>query len=251
MIPAPAFNQNLLINKLRRSTALSAEEGEALNALPWRSQHFAREKPIVLAGQRPTRCFLVMDGFVASSKVTNDGIEGVTAIHIAGDMPDLFGLYLDIMDTDMRAASPCTVAFVDHSAVKELCNTYPRLNGALWRLTLVDAAVLREWVINVGHRPARARLAHFFCEVMLRLGEVGRASNLTCRLPFTQLALGQIAGMSTVHLNRSLQDLRSAKLIRFDGQTLEILDFDGLATEADFQSDYLHLPASPGVRNLS
>jgi len=247
MIPAPAFNQNLLINKLRRSTALSAEEGEALNALPWRSQEFARGKPIVLAGQKPTRSFLVMDGFVVSSKATTDGIEGVTAIHIAGDMPDLFGLYLEIMDTDMRAASSCTVAFVDHAAVKGLCNAYPRLNGALWRLTLVDAAVLREWVINAGHRPARARLGHVFCEVMLRLGEVGRAPNLTCHLPFTQLALAEVTGMSTVHLNRSLQDLRSAKLIRFDGQTLEILDFDGLAAESDFQPDYLHLPASPNL----
>jgi Crp-like helix-turn-helix domain len=112
----------------------------------------------------------------------------------------------------------CTVAYVDHTAIRELCAAYPRLNRALWRWTLVDAAVLREWIINVGHRPALARLAYVFCEVMLRQNEVGRAFNNACAFPFTQLALAEVTGMSTVHLNRSLQELRGRKLIKFDGQ---------------------------------
>jgi CRP-like cAMP-binding protein len=202
-------------------------------------------KSIVRRGDKPTRCFLIKDGFVSSAKSTNQGNDGITGIHIAGDMPDLFGLHLEIMDTDMRAATECTVAFVDHTAIRELCDDYPRLNRALWRLTLVDAAILREWIINVGHRPALVRLAHVFCEVMLRQNEVGRAFNNVCALPFTQLTLAEVTGMSTVHLNRSLQELRARKLIKFDGETLQILDFEALMEEADFEVDYLHLHHVP------
>lgn len=245
MIPAPVFDKHLLISKLRRTSSISDEEALALNDMPWRTQRYARGKRIVAAGQKPTSSFLIMDGFATSSKPTAAGNEGVTAIHIAGDMPDLFGLYLQVIDTNMRAASECSIAFVDHSAVKHVIAAYPRLNGALWRMTLVDAAVLREWIINVGHRPSRARLAHLFCEVMLRLGEVDRAIDMTCQFPFTQAALGEVTGMSAVHMNRSLQDLRTAELINFDGRTLKILDFAALAEEGDFDAEYLHLPGSP------
>ena len=233
--------QNTLVRKLQRNLPLSKGEVAAVKALPWRVENLPRGKQIVFAGEKPTRSFTVLDGFVTSSKTTRQGISGVTGIHIPGDMPDLFGLYLEVMDIDMQAASPCTVAFVDHLAVKALCAAYPKLNGALWRLTLVDAAILREWIINMGHRPSTARLAHFFCEIMLRMREVGRAKNDRCHFPFTQAALADLTGMSTVHLNRSLQELRGAKLVSFDGRELGVPDLAGLQKKADFQMDYLHL----------
>jgi CRP-like cAMP-binding protein len=242
-MPAPVFDQGSLVLKLQRTTELGEDERAALMALPWQKQQLAAGKPIVRRGDKPTRCFLVMDGFVNSVKATENGLEAVTSVHMAGDMPDLFGLYLEVMDIDMRTASPSEIAFVDHAAVKQVCAAYPKINGAFWRMTLVDAAVLREWIVNVGHRSAVSRLAHFFCEIMLRQNEVERVSNWTCALPFTQVVLGEVTGMSVVHLNRSLQELRGEKLVKFNGQTLQILDFEGLVARADFQADYLHLPS--------
>lgn len=238
---AIATASELLIGKLLKKTKLPSADIEAIEHLPWRTDRIVRGTSIVRRGQRPTRCFLLVNGFVVSSKQLANGLEPVTGLHVAGDMPDLFGLHLETMDTDMWAASDCTVAFVDHAPVKALCSSSSVLNAGLWRFTLEAAAITREWVVNVGHRQARPRLAHLFCEVLTRLSVVERAPELTCDFPFTQASIGDITGMSVVHVNRSLKELRSARLISFSGGVLSVLDWSGLAAEADFEEDYLHL----------
>lgn len=229
-----------LIEKILLITRLCEDERVALSALPFHTCSLRPGKTIISVGDRPTSCFIILAGFVTSSKISGTSSAGYTGIHIAGDMPDLFGLYLDEMDIDMRAASGCTLAFVEHAAVRRLCGDHPRLNGALWRLTLTDAAVLREWIINVGHRDAIVRLAHLFCEIHMRMLEVGLAPGDVCDFPFTQAELADATGMSTVHVNRSLQQLRALKLVSFDGKKLAILDWAGLAAQGDFQANYLH-----------
>jgi len=230
-----------LVDKIQRTMSLNEEDRLAVAALPWRTQRLQRGATIVSRGDRPTNCFLVHSGFVIASKHIANGVEAVSGLFVPGDMPDLFGLYLDVMDTDMRAATDCTIALVDHGAVKRVCSQYPKLNAAFWQQTLLASAILREWVITVGHRSAHARLAHLFCEVMVRMTEVGLSSDFRCPFPFTQVAISEISGMSIVHVNRSLQELRGAGLISFDGKELEIRNWDGLKLVADFQDDYLHL----------
>lgn len=113
--------------------------------------------------------------------------------------------------------------------------------AALWRETLIDAAIFREWVVNVGARPARPRLAHLFCEHFDRLRSVGLAENDGFTLPMTQAELAHATGMTPVHVNRSLKELRAAGLIAFEDRFLRILDWPQLQKVAGYESRYLHM----------
>ena len=157
-----------------------------------------------------------------------------------GDMPDLHSLHFDVMDCDMWAVTDCRLGFIDHSAMQRLCAEQPRVAAALWRATVVDAAIYRQWVTNLGQRPAINRLAHLLCEMMLRMDAIGRVRDSTCALPITQADLSDASGLSVVHVNRTLQDLREMKLISFARGQLTIHDWDALAGLADFRPEYLH-----------
>jgi CRP-like cAMP-binding protein len=124
--------------------------------------------------------------------------------------------------------------------MRDLCKAQPRLAAAFWRETLIDASIFREWVTNVGRRNAYARLAHVLCELLVRLRAVGLAEDDACELPMTQGEIGDATGISTVHVNRTLQELRGDGLITLKGEKLTVLDWDRLKKAADFDPTYLH-----------
>jgi len=133
------------------------------------------------------------------------------------------------------------VAFIRHEAINDLCERHFRIARAFWRQTLSDAAIYREWVVNVGRRQAPHALAHLLCEFVVRMRAVGLANGRECDLPQTQAELGDAMGISTVHVNRTLQQLRSADLIRLQGGRLTVLDWEGLKEMGEFDATYLHL----------
>ena len=155
-------------------------------------------------------------------------------------MPDLQSLHLEVLDITVTTLTPCKVGFVQHEAMRELCARFPRLSDAFWRETLVAAAVFREWVMNVGRRQAYARIAHVFCEWMTRMEAIGLAADNTCEFPMTQNELADATGMTTVHVNRTLQRLRAEGLIELTGSKLTILDWERLQQVGDFDPTYLH-----------
>jgi CRP-like cAMP-binding protein len=122
-----------------------------------------------------------------------------------------------------------------------LNRAHPRLGEELWRVNLVEASIYREWVVNVAQREALSRIAHLFCETMLRMQDAGLTKGGTCPFPVTQADLGEMTGLSQVHINRTLQSLREQDLISFGRGTLTIRDWDALVELGDFRSDYLHL----------
>ena len=231
-----------LIGKLARVLDLDAAERSALSAVPIQQAEVPADGEILHEGDRSSRCFMVLEGVTCTSQMVEGGRRQITSFHIAEDMPDLHGLHLDVMDCDMWAVTGCTLGYIEHGAIRQLCAAQPRIAAALWRLTVVDAAIYRQWVTNLGQRPAINRLAHFFCEMMLRMEAIGRAEDLTCALPITQADLSDASGLSTVHVNRTLQELREMGLITFARGSLTIHDWDSLALLADFRPDYLHLP---------
>jgi CRP-like cAMP-binding protein len=115
------------------------------------------------------------------------------------------------------------------------------LGRLLWRDTLVDSAIFREWVVNVGRRTAYERIAHLLCELMTRLRAMDLAQGDTCELPVTQAELADATGLSAVHTNRTLQELRAEGLIRLEGRVLTALDWEGLKGAGGFDPAYLHL----------
>ena len=202
-----------LIRKLESIAALSDDERRALMELPMSARDIRADQDIVREGDRPSQCCLVIDGFLARYKLTPRGKRQIMAFHTPGDNPDLQSLHLRTMDHSLGTLSPGRVAFIPHEPLRALCTGFPRLAGLFWRDTLIDAAIFREWMVGIGRRSAYSRIAHVFCEVLVRLEAVGLTQDRSCAFPITQSELGDALGLSTVHVNRVLQELRADDLI--------------------------------------
>jgi CRP-like cAMP-binding protein len=231
-----------LLAKLERQFDLSPEERAAVAALPSRVVPVAPDERLHAAGDRPDSCLVVLDGLISSSRDIEDGKRQIMSFYVKGDMPDLRTLHLGLIDCDVFAMSPGRVAVVSHGDLRRLLDAQPRIAAALWRSTLVIAAIYREWIVNIGHRSALARVAHLMCEMMTRLESVGLAQGSTCDLPLTQAHLSAATGLSAVHVNRTLQELRRRGLLAFGNGRLSIPDRAALAQVAHFRPDYLYLP---------
>jgi CRP-like cAMP-binding protein len=234
----------LMIRKLESIFRLSDEEKQALQDLPVQLQIYKADQDIVRIGDSPSQCCLLVEGYVSLYKLTDRGKRQIMAFYVPGDMPDLQSLHLQVLDNSLATATPCTVGFIQHEDLRRLCERYPRITAALWRETLVDASIFREWVLNVGRRDAFTRMAHLLCELRMKLKVVGLAENDTFELPFTQVELADAIGTSTVHVNRVLQDLRAKGLIRSYGARLTIPDWEKLKETAGFDPLYLHLKSN-------
>jgi CRP-like cAMP-binding protein len=230
-----------LIRRLEIFFALTESEKEALLNLPLQVTTLRADQDIVREGDRPTRSCVLLEGFACTSKVTAEGKRQITAFHIPGDIPDLQSLHLEVLDSSLGTLTPCKVGFIQHEALHQLCDRHPRIARALWRETLIDASIFREWTVNVGRREAYARIAHILCELMARLEAVGLTKDHTCEIPITQNELADATGLSNVHVNRVLQELRGDNLIIFKGSTLEIPDREKLNKAGEFDPTYLHL----------
>ena len=230
-----------LIRKLERGLRLIDEERAALESLPVRVEQIRTDQDIVREGDRRASCFVLLEGVAAALKRTGTGKRQIMTFHIAGDIPDLQGLHISRLDNTVSTLTPCKVAFVDHDALVDLCARFPRITNALWRETLTDAAIFKEWVLNVGRRDAYAGVAHLICEVVTRMRAVGLVHDDRCAFPMTQNELADAVGISAVHVNRTLQELRAAGLITLGRGKLHILDWEGLKQAGDFAPDYLYL----------
>jgi CRP-like cAMP-binding protein len=230
-----------LIRKLESITDLTEAERAALLHLPLSVRSLKADADIVREQDRPSQCCLVLEGFLFRYKILPAGKRQIFSFHIAGDIPDLQSLHLTVMDHNVATLVPSTVGFIPHHAIRELCLAQPRLAGILWRDTLIDAAVFREWMAGIGRRSAYARIAHLFCELYLRLKAVGLIKDLTFELPITQAGIADALGLSTVHVNRSLQELRAANLISLRGGRLTVRSWERLQQAGEFDPTYLHL----------
>jgi CRP-like cAMP-binding protein len=230
-----------LVRKLRSVFSLSEEERAAVETLPVQIAEFGARHEIVREGQRPTRCFFILEGLTCLYQTTEKGNRQIVGVQVAGDIPDLQSLHLPLLDFNAATLSAVKLGFMPHSAVKDLCERYPRINNALWRSSLVDAAIFRAWVTNIGQRPAYSRTAHFLCEMIVRHAAVGKSDRRAIAFPVTQSELADALGLSIVQVNRSLQKLRTDGLIQLKDGVLKALDWNALRIAAEFEASYLHL----------
>jgi CRP-like cAMP-binding protein len=236
--------EHALFSKLARNLDLSEAEAVAIRAIPVEVVPVKADQNISREGERPSRSCLVLEGVVCSSKVAAGGKRQIMALHIAGDGPDLHSLHLKLLDSDIWAITDGRLAYIAHQDLRALNRQHPRLGEDLWRTTLVEGAIYREWMVNVGQREALSRMAHLFCETMLRMEEAGLGQNGTCPFPVTQADLSEMTALSPVHVNRTLQTLRAQNLISIGKGSLTIHNWDRLVAVGDFRSDYLHLPTA-------
>ena len=232
---------DVLIRKLESIGTLSEEERQAIQSLPMRIHILGARQDIVRDGEQPTQCCLILDGWVCRYKLLSQGKRQILSFHIAGDMPDLKGLHAHTMDYGLSTVKHATVAFIARESLRELTARFPSLATLLWRDTLLDAAVVRAWMTGMGRRTAFERIGHLFCELYLKLRAVGLAGDYRCPLPVTQMDLADALGLTPVHINRVLREMRSRALITLRHQTLVIEAWDDLLQASEFDPTYLYL----------
>jgi CRP-like cAMP-binding protein len=235
----PPELQRLLL-KLDSIAELMPEDRDALTSLPLRLKSIPQDADIIREGDRPSESCLLLEGFCCRYKIVGEGKRQILSFHTPGDIPDLQSIYLKTMDHSIVALVPSKVAFIPHQNLIDLTRRYPRIAAAFWRDTLIDAAIFREWMVGLGRRDAYQRIAHLFCEMALRIKAVGLANNGSYDLPVTQAELGDALGLSNVHVNRVLMDLRKNKLISLRSTTITIIDWEQLKRAGDFDPLYLH-----------
>jgi CRP-like cAMP-binding protein len=242
---SPQPMTHLLLRKLNSIATLDHEDQIAVDRLPLQLTDLKADQDIVREGDRPKRSCFLLSGMACWFKMTGEGRRQILSFQISGDLPDMQSIHLSTLDSTLITISPCRVAFVQHEALLDICAKRPNVANAFWRMTLIDAAIFREWVANVGSRQALGRVAHLLCELVVRLRAIGLADKLVFELPVTQTELADATGLSTVHVNRTLQSLRKQKLIHWKDSQLEVLDWAGLKHAGDFDPSYLHLKTPP------
>lgn len=232
---------NLLARKLEHFGLLDDEDRRLLDEITRNPRLVKSRTDLICEGDKPDNVHLIIDGFACRYKFTSEGNRSIMAYLVPGDFCDLHVAILGEMDHSIATLSDCEVVDIPRATVTAMTNRLP-LARALWWATLVDEAVLREWLVNVGTRDAEKAIAHLFCEMLFRLRAVGLvAQGHSFDLPITQEELGNTIGLSTVHVNRTLGNLRNAGLITFEHKRLTVLDVDRLIELSGFNANYLHL----------
>ncbi len=237
----PTPTSTPLIHKLESILVLSEDEEDVLRKLSGTVKSLGPRQDLVCEGDRPSECCLILEGFAYRYKLTEEGKRQIFSFHIPGDLPDLQSLHLDVMDHSVASLSACKAMSIPHETVRDLTRRCPRIGDAFWRDTLIDGAVFREWMLGLGRREAYGRMAHFLCELYVRLRAVGLTDGDGYAMPLTQAELGDALGLSTVHVNRTLQELRGEGLITLRAGAVTVLDWDRLKEAGEFDPTYLHL----------
>ena len=228
-------SDNVFVNRLSNHAILSAIDVATLTRLTSRVRSFKAHADLAREDD-PSAVLVVLSGFACCYRQQAGGKRQNLAYLLPGDMFDLKRRVLDNVGT----LSPCRIALVPRAAFQEALERSSQISSAVDVANRVEEAISREWLLNLGSRSAAERIAYLFCELLARLKAVDLASGESYTFPVSQSELSATVGLSPVHVNRTLQDLRRAGLIELKGRTLSIKDGVRLRTMAGFTSDYLH-----------
>ena len=229
------------VAKLRSRQALNEEDEKLLREAGWIQRRYARHEVIVRAGQSLDQCHLLLNGFTARAHVDSAGERQIVGIGVAGDLLDIHGAVLGKLDQDIIALSPCDVASLAHDRLKELTRASAAIQKIFWLQAAIEYSIQSAWVQALGTKRGTAKVAHIFCELQLRLALVGIATQMGFPVPMSQQELADYAGMTHVHLNRCLRELRESGLISFAQGWARVLDWKELKRLARFDENYLNL----------
>ncbi len=227
--------------KLRARDTISPEEEAVIWASLGEVRDLAAHDTCIRAGQRLSVSTLLLKGLMCRYKDLPGGERQITELHVAGDFLDLHSFSLKQLDHNVMTLTPCRVVLVPHTKLTEITEKHPHLARVYWFLTALDAAIHREWELSLGRRTAIQRIAHLVCELRVRLGLIGEADDTGFALPLTQADLSDCTGLTPVHVNRTLRELRERGLMEFRGRRVSLQDLDGLRSLAEFDDSYLYL----------
>jgi CRP-like cAMP-binding protein len=229
-----------MVRRLARRSPLGEADRQAMVSLPHTVRRIGPGGHVVRDGDMPASCALLLSGFAFRYKTTGGGGRQIISLHMAAEFVDLQNAFLGVSDTSVQTLTVAEIAFIPRAAIEELALSNADVARALWIDTLIDSSIFREWVVNVGRRDSRARVAHILCEFSLRMEAAGLAKDHVYELPMTQEQLADAVGLTSVHVNRVLRQLGQEGLIDRDRRTIRILDWKRMREAGDFEERYLH-----------
>jgi len=234
-----------LLLKLRARDDVSAEEEALLRGAVSEVRNVATDVTVVRADVDLFVSTILLDGLMCRYKDLGSGERQVTELHVPGDFVDLHSFPLKRLDHNVMSLVPCRIALVPHDRILAITETQPHLTRLLWFMTTLDAAIHREWQLSLGRRSSLSRIAHLLCELHARLEVVGMTQGNSYQLPLTQVDLAECLGLTPIHVNRTLRELRMRRLVTFRNKTVSIEDAAGLKRVAEFNPDYLYFDKRP------
>jgi CRP-like cAMP-binding protein len=232
---------SILALRLEAFTRLSSQDLMAVAKISHVSRVISPHGDLIREGERPRFVHLIVDGWACRHKTLPDGRRQIVAFFLPGDFCDLNVYVLKQLDHSVSAITRLAVADIGRAEMDALTSECPRVTQALWWESLVSSSVQSEWTFNIGQRTAYERIAHLLVELFLRLRSVGLTNGVSCDFPLTQNDIADAQGLTAVHVNRTLQELRRDKLIVLEHKRLTILDLQRLQDVAMFNPNYLHL----------
>ena len=232
-----------LVRKLDRLGSLSDDDRAALGQIAIRVTEVPKYRALIREGVETDECCVLVGGYACRYKGTPQGARQIVSFHIRGDILDVQHLMLARADHHVQAITAATVGWFSKAQLRELAWKRPAIGQALWRDSLIDASIFREWVLNVGRRDAKTRIAHMLCEFAARCDAAGLGAPVDIDIPMTQEQMADATGLTAVHVNRMLQEMRNDGLLLGNGKRFRILDWDGLRRLSDFDAAYLHAAA--------
>jgi CRP-like cAMP-binding protein len=230
-----------MLEKLQLWMPLDGHDAAAVLALPHAIRKLRPHEFIAREDDRPTHSCLILSGYAYRHKVAGNGGRQIFSIHMKGDIVDLHNSILRRADHNVQALTTVEAAMIPVEAIREIVAQHPAVGQAMWYETLVDAAIFREWTLNVGRRDARTRTAHLLCEFAMRLEVAGLGKQTDYELPMTQEQLADALALTNVHVSRTLRALAEEGLIERAQRSVKIADFPRLARVGDFDAKYLHI----------
>jgi len=218
---------------------LSLDDREILEAAVGEVKELKARSTLIEKGEPVHFSTYLIEGFMCRYMDDRDGDRQLVAVHVAGDFVDLHGYPLKRLDHDIATITACKVALVPHSRIDKIMEEKPTLAKQLWFSTLLDAAMHREWIFRLGRLEAVSRVGHFFCEIEAKLRAVGRSDGQSFHLPMTQSDLAEACGMTPVHLNRMLRELKERGLMSITARKVSIRDMAALRKLSEFDPSYL------------
>lgn len=232
-------NLEAFLDRLTSRSILTNEEQQVVLDLPGHAEQVHANRDFVRLGEPVDHACLIVAGLVGRFDQNGEGERQITAIHIPGDMCDLHSVVQPVPTSALQSLSVATILRIPHVAIRTAARSHPALAEAFWRDCMVDAAILAEWVVNVGRRDANTRVAHLICEMATRLHVNGHRDDFVFDLPITQAQLAEATALTSVHINRTLQSLRTDGLIEWHQRVVRIPSWEALVDLAEFDDAYL------------
>ena len=227
--------------KLRARDSVSPDEEQAIRDSIAEVRTFPADHNVIHPGQLLNHSLLLLDGIMCRHKDLSEGQRQITELHVSGDFADLHSFTLKRLDHSVMTMTPCRLAIVPHERLERITERLPHLTRLYWFTTNLDAAIHREWEVSLGRRTALSRIAALFCEMKLRFEVVEMTDGLSYDFNLTQTDLAECVGLTPIHVNRTLKELREAGLVQFRSGRVTIHDWEGLARVAEFDPAYLYL----------